>query len=549
MSSLKVEIESCFHRKSERLILREVKFETTPNQRIAFVGESGAGKTVLFNAVLGFLDPAEWEIMGSVRFNDIELLQYGIKEWETIRGRQIRYLLQNPSLAVNPGFKVGYQLEEALEVASPGISPTEVSGQIRSMLKRLRLDSGDHLMSRYPSQLSKGQLQRLGLALTLLAPCKLLFVDEPFNFLDSTVLIDLLELLKESQASGKIETLVMISHDLNIASVMNCDQYYLLQEGRIIEKQESLHGKILFRSQYGKSLQEAATFLRTSSHAGKRKVNGIGERRSPPASDNAKQLLVVDGISSGYWGKGTLFPKRVMVIRNVSMDLKEGEFLGVIGNSGEGKSTLGLCIADIIELFDGHIQFGDMRFEKGGHGEDKKRLRNGIHYLVQDAASSFDPAQRILDNLMECAKGSSLDLAKAQAQISRLSKYFLLEGEEVQKFPHQLSGGQKQRCAIIRSLLGPPKLLIADEPFAHLDVFLQIRLIRLLDVLKKQKGCPMSCILISHDLGSVLGLCERIVFIHNGRLVGHFRTGAEWNILNDTIKSFYEAARSIGYVC
>ena len=207
------------------------------------------------------------------------------------------------------------------------------------------------------------------------------------------------------------------------------------------------------------------------------------------------------------------------VIAGISLKLHQGRFVGLIGNSGEGKSTLGLNIAFLMESTAGEVTILNTVMKDLRKQGDHERFRHQVQIITQQAASAFDPNQTILDNFKECLKGRGIDVENGMSVVKRLMKFFQLHERHIYKYPHRISSGEKQRLAIIRSLVGDVRILIADEPFMHLDAENRKRLIKLLLLLKKRPHNPLSCVIIAHDLSLVRGLCDSVAIIHNGKII------------------------------
>lgn len=443
-------------------------------------------------------------------YNSSDLLSYSPKKWETLRGKNFRILLQEPAISVNPAFRIQYQLDQSYKLACPYLRKSQRRQNIIELMYSLNLTPTVDLLKRFPGELSGGQLQRVSIAMAIGPPSQFLFVDEPTNSLDSVVGMELINLLKKLHFSGFTRTLVFITHDLSIARALNCHRILMIQDGRLVEDRS-------FQDFVRKpNSKQARGMIKTYDRL--YRLSNRERRRSTP-KDQLNVIGTVKDLSYSYRRKGIIARRGADVIHQVSFELQQGEFTGLIGNSGEGKTTIALNLAFLLDEFRGDISILETNIKNIRKRRINRRFRNQVQVVTQNASTSFDPKQSILENCIECFKGRGIQINDGLNTFKRLMKYFQVPERCINMFPHQLSSGEKQRLAIIRALSGDIRILIADEPFIHLDAVNKERLIRLLSLLKRRVGNPLTCIMIMHDLNLARSLCDSILIIHEGKIL------------------------------
>ena len=509
-AELQVDIRSCRLRREGREILRDVKFAIRPGDKVGIIGESGAGKSTLFHAMLGYLSRSDWDVTGSVVYDSKDLLTYSPKEWEAIRGRNFRVLLQEPAISINPAFRIQYQLEQSYKLACPEQKKSQRMKNIVELMYSLNLTPALELLKRFPGELSGGQLQRVSIAMAIGPPCQYLFADEPTNSLDSVISMELIDLLKRLHSDGYARTLVFITHDMSIARALECNRILMLHDGNLVEDQQ-LRDFI-----HEPQSKDAKIMIKTNE-----RLNRFSERVNMRELPTVGSEVVgdVQNLSYSYRRRGIVSKRGPDVVHNVSFQLQRGEFLGLIGNSGEGKTTIALSLALLMDEFQGEISILNTGVKELRTYKIHRQFRRQVQVVPQNASTSFDPKQTILENCIECMRGRGLRVDDGLVTYKRLMTYFRISDRCIYKYPHQLSSGEKQRLAIIRALIGNTQVLIADEPFMHLDAGNKERLLRLLLLLKRRKGNPLTCVLIMHDLHLTRNLCNSILIIHEGKIL------------------------------
>lgn len=499
---MKINIRSCILRKSNQIILRDIKFKFSENDRIAVLGASGIGKSTLMHAILGYLDPNLWEVNGEVLWGSIDLLRLTPAEWKKLRGRKIRVLFQEPPRMVHPMFKIDNQIREAFLTVQPSIPLRKLDRKIDSIRSELRISRNDEKMGVYPHETSDGQLQRIALSISLGPPAYFFFADEPANSLDAEITIELIKLLRKRLDNGHLKGLFLITHDINIAKITKCNKVLFIDNqhrGHIVNIDIFLNDPGF---EYGRNWMKAQRKIYESY---------IQSNQNPAYKrENVNIILKVNKFGYRYPIKGIIYRRGKPAIHNVNFAIKQGEFLGIVGNSGAGKSTIGKSICRILQDYNGKIFFNNVLLEKF------KGVESSIQYIMQDAARSFDPNQKIEDHLKECIEGRRISWKIACQEVNHLFARLGLAFKILSHYPHELSAGQRQRIAFIRSILGPTELLVADELFMNLDPIVQLNMTSIL-IEKKKQNPPLSAIIISHNFGLLAPLCDKIVVLSNGR--------------------------------
>lgn len=538
--------------------LDDVSLTLAKGEVLGVVGESGSGKSVTAYTLMGLLDAAGEPVSGAARFDGIKLLGASESELRELRGREISMIFQNPRAALNPIRPVGKQLEDVLLRHAQATRQNAKSKAIE-MLDKVKILDPAHRYWSYPFELSGGMCQRVMIAIALSCNPRLLIADEPTTGLDVTTQKATMDLVQELTRSRNM-SVILITHDLGLAA-QYCDRITVMQKGKVVE---SAPVKILFQHPqhpYTKKLisaspgpyssledltavpdeMDAATQTETIKTE---TIETHSTERAPiPATDTplleVKNLMKVFPRSGGknLWpwskpGEEDLF----RAVNDISFSLKPGESLGLVGESGCGKSTTSNIITRLMDASSGQVLF---------EGEDLTAIpakefagvpqRQKIQMVFQDAHESLNPRYTARDaigqpllHLMKMRSGAAYE-----ARIQELAELVGLPEHLLSRFPHQLSGGQKARVGIARAISVNPKLLILDEPTSALDVSVQAVVLQLLDRLKRELG--MSYIFVSHDLNVVRLLCERVIVMNKGQIV---ETGLADDVLRNPQQSY-----------
>ena len=513
--------------------VQHIDIAIAKGETVGIVGESGSGKSVTSYAVMRILDRAGRIAEGAVTFSGIDVRNASEGEMRNLRGREISMIFQNPRAALNPIRKVGHQIEDVLRQHAQAGSD-DIKGKAIDILDQVRIARPAERYHAYPFEMSGGMCQRVVIALALACKPQLLIADEPTTGLDVTTQKTVMELIVELTRQRSMSTL-LITHDLGLAATY-CDRVVVMEKGRVVETAPSSRIFSAPEHPYTKRL------MRATPRPGGTLRGLLPEDESSgaaaPASTAAKAmpagapLLVVDKLVKEYkrkdtttglskiFGRGASSDGIFKAVDGISFTVNKGESVGLVGESGCGKSTTSTIVMRLVDKTDGQILFDGVDI---GAIPAKKfarlPLRKRIQMVFQDPTDSLNPrftaARAIADPILQLGdvKGSGA----VRARCEELARLVGLPVDLLDRFPHQLSGGQKARVGIARAIALKPDLVILDEPTAALDVSVQAVVLNLLQELKEQLG--MSYLFVSHDLNVVRLLCERVIVMRAGRIV------------------------------
>jgi peptide/nickel transport system ATP-binding protein len=526
----------------ERVDLRLAKGET-----VGIVGESGSGKSVTSYAVMRILDRAGRIAKGSVHFGGLDLTAASENDMRDLRGREISMIFQNPRAALNPIRKVGRQIEDVL-LQHAQAEPMGVAEKAIQILDQVRIARPRERYHAYPFELSGGMCQRVVIALALACRPQLLIADEPTTGLDVTTQKTVMDLIVELTRERGMAT-ILITHDLGLAAVY-CDRIAVMEKGHVVESATARsvftapshpYTRKLMRAtpRPGASLRDllpeedtAAPTDRVSTIDAGAGASPVGDRR-PLGSLTLTPLLVVEKLVKEYprqragkslrqflARKPAPEPETFRAVDGVSFVVHRGESVGLVGESGCGKSTTSTMVMRLIDKTDGAIMFDGKDIGAIPAREFARLpLRKRIQMVFQDPTDSLNPrftaARAIADPLLRLGDLKGRDAVRARCE--GLARQVGLPVALLDRFPHQLSGGQKARVGIARAIALDPDLAILDEPTAALDVSVQAVVLNLLQELKQSLG--MSYLFVSHDLNVVRLLCDRVIVMRAGRIV------------------------------
>jgi peptide/nickel transport system ATP-binding protein len=535
--------------------VQHVNISVAKGETLGIVGESGSGKSVTSYAVMRILDRAGKIAGGSVMFSGIDVKAASEDEMRDLRGREISMIFQNPRAALNPIRKVGDQIEDVLrqhvqqtEVMDRGEKAIEALEQVKIARPRERYHA-------YPFELSGGMCQRVVIALALACNPQLLIADEPTTGLDVTTQKAVMELVVELTKRRGMST-ILITHDLGLAAAY-CDRVVVMEKGRVVETAKSAdifanpqhaYTRKLMRAtpRIGVSLrdllpEEDASVMAGLDPAIHQSSKDSSKRMDPrvkPGGDestggDAKPLLLVEKLVKEYPRQGAtaslgkLFGRKPPVeqevfraVDGVSFTVAKGESVGLVGESGCGKSTTSMMVMRLLDQTSGRISFdGEEIGAILPNAFARLPLRSRIQMVFQDPTDSLNPrftaVRAIADPILQLGDIRRRDALRARCE--ELAGLVGLPVNLLDRFPHQLSGGQKARVGIARAIAVHPKLVILDEPTAALDVSVQAVVLNLLQDLKASLG--MSYLFVSHDLNVVRLLCDRVIVMRTGRIV------------------------------
>lgn len=509
-------------------ILKKVSFDIKPNSILGLVGESGSGKSITSLSIMGLLPKKDLVEEGLVTFDGENLLSYTEKDFLRIRGNRISMIFQEPMTSLNPSLTCGYQVFEVFKNHT-SFSNSEIKNEIINLFEKVKLPRPEAIYNSYPHQLSGGQKQRVMIAMAIAIKPQLLIADEPTTALDVTVQKEIISLLKSIQEETKMSVL-FISHDLNLVSEI-ADEVVVMKKGEVVEygtvKQVFLNPKAEYTKALIKSkpttdkrfikLPTVEDFLTDTVDFS---VESIESREKYHQNIYSKTpLLTIKNLNKEFVSKSFLFGKSSVVkaVNDVSFAIYEGETLGLVGESGCGKTTLGRTILQLEKATSGQIIYKGKDITTLTKSE-LKSLRKEIQIIFQDPFSSLNPRIPVGEAIIEPMKVHNIfsSYKERKEYVLELLAKVGLEEEHFNRFPHEFSGGQRQRIGIARTIALQPKFIICDESVSALDVSVQAQVLNLLNKLKKDFG--FTYLFISHDLSVVKYMSDNVIVMNKGEI-------------------------------
>ena len=496
-------------RRGEVEAVRGISFELDKGETLGIVGESGSGKSVTSYALMRILDSGGSIRAGEATYSGIDLRRASESDMRSIRGREISMIFQNPRAALNPIRKVGHQIEDVLRQHARATMHNAREKAIEA-LKAVQIRDPEQRYDSYPFELSGGMCQRIVIAIALACDPRLLIADEPTTGLDITTqktVMDLVTgLIRERGMSA-----ILITHDLGLAA-QYCDRIVVMKDGEIVEAGEPAK---LFHSPEHAYTRKLVDATPRDGESIRSLLPAEARTPMPPHEIADDPLLKIINLKKTFAGKSG----PVQAVKGISFDIRRGESVGLVGESGCGKSTTSEMLVRLQDVTGGAIMFD---------GEDiaaipvrafgKSPFRRDIQMVFQDATDSLNPRHTARASIAEPLKRlGGMSGAKLVTRTEELAELVGLPQHLLDRFPHQLSGGQKARVGIGRAIALEPRFLILDEPTAALDVSIQAIVLNLLVDLRARLG--MSYLFVSHDLHVVRLLCDRVVVMRGGEIV------------------------------
>ncbi|MBN3849164.1 ABC transporter ATP-binding protein [Paraburkholderia sp. Ac-20342] len=510
-------------------VVDAVSFDLDVGRSLAIVGESGSGKTMIGKTLLGLLPDSARIAGGDVRFDGHSLREQTRAQWCEARGVGIGMVFQEPMVSLNPAFRIGVQLTEAL-VRRRGLVRDEAVRRAEVMLERVRVRNPQDCMKRYPHEFSGGMRQRIMLASAMLLRPKLLVADEPTTALDCVVQKEVLDVMTElTREEGT--ALIFISHNLALVAAYT-ESVLVMRAGVAVETGPA--ARVLSRPShpYTLALLDALPRRTASLADTSREAPGDEPSEAPGEApgESVPPVLEMRDVAIDYaapratlanWLRAKLrphggAPARVRTVFPTSLQLRAGETLAIVGESGSGKTTLAKAVLGLVNPAEGNVLLNGATYLDGGP-KSLQAARRAIQIVFQDPYSSLDPRMRVGELVAEGLRADrTLDAAQRDERVrSALADVGL--AEHAQRFVHELSGGQRQRVAIARALVSRPAVIIADEPVSALDVTVQKQVLDMLTSLQARYG--FACLLISHDLGVVEQIASHVLVMLRGHIV------------------------------
>ncbi|MFQ6324865.1 ABC transporter ATP-binding protein [Nocardia sp. CWNU-33] len=480
----------------------DVSYEVFPGEVLAIVGESGSGKSVSSRTAMGLL-PATARVRGLVTLGTEAITSMSEKQLTALRGGAISMVFQEPGLALDPLFTVGFQISEALRAHSD-MGRKAAKARAVELLRLVGLPDPEHRVDYYPHQLSGGQKQRVVIAIAIACEPKVIIADEPTTALDVTVQAEILELLRDLR--DRIgSAIVLITHNMGVVADL-ADRVVVMRDGRVVEEAPVDELFANPRADYTRALLAAVPHLGTEQlqHGPPKDVTIAGD----PVLEVSD--LVVQ--FPGPFGRPAF-----RAVDNVTLSIGPGETLGLVGESGSGKSTIGRCVAALQRPTSGVVRVRGQDIA-GLSQRQLRPIRRRFGFVFQDPASSLNPRLTVGDCVAEPLIVHKMGTAtQIRDRVRHLLEDVQLPAGTDRRYPHELSGGQRQRASLARALALDPDLLVADEPTSALDVSVQAAVLELFGQL--QRECGWACLFISHDLAVVDQLADRIVVLRDGAVV------------------------------
>ncbi|HZG71719.1 MAG TPA: ABC transporter ATP-binding protein [Chondromyces sp.] len=489
MSDYLLDVENLTVALDETVLLSGVSFHIRKGSTTALIGESGSGKSLTARMLIDLLPPGMATVSGNVRFSGENVQEMTGKRKRAYRGQDVGIVFQDTWQTFDPIKTIGHHFIELFSIHT-SCTKQEAKEKALNLLRQVKMRDAERVFRSHPHELSGGMRQRVQLALAIALNPPLLIADEPTTALDLQVQADILALIKEwkEQSGG---TVLFITHDLGVVAELT-DEAIVMSGGRVVE---STTVSKLFEAPQSSQAKQLLNDYRMISRAARKNV---------PVEENP--IIKVDHVSKIYRKKRWFRSEQVEAVRDVSFHINKGEIVGLIGESGGGKSTLSRLMLKLEPCSEGEVIW---------LGEQP--LRRGIQWVHQDPLASFDPrwtVEEIVGEGIDYWKKGQVD---KKEQVREAVEKVGLPLSALSLYPHELSGGMRQRVALARALLVEPELVVLDEPFASLDMSSQARMMSLIQSLNQKE--QVAIFFISHDIRAAMALCHRMLVMEKGMVV------------------------------
>ncbi|ALR17488.1 dipeptide ABC transporter ATP-binding protein [Vibrio natriegens] len=499
--------------------VKNVSFHLNRGETLSVIGESGSGKSVTTSAILQLLDKPGRIDSGEILYYtdgskvDITTLHPRSEEMRNLRRFNFSLVSQEPMAALSPVHTVGDQIKEVLCLVDPGITKQVAHERAIELLTQVQMPEPESLINKYSFQLSGGQRQRVVIAMAIASRPDVLIADEPTTALDVTTQAEILELFAKLQQEIGM-AILFITHDLGVVAQIS-DRVVVMEKGVVVEQGDVR--QIFERPEhpYTIKLMNATRALELPS-----------EVKKPFVYTGQTPLLDVHNVTKVFEKPGKMFEKKqfMTAVNNATLTLHPGESLGIVGESGSGKSTLGRAILGMQPATSGNIRYVDESSDVELELADYKRVKRDplfadLRLIFQDPWSSLNPRMTVADIIEEPLKllRTEMSAQERKDRVRNMMRRVGLPAEFSSRYPHAFSGGQRQRIVIARALVTIPKLIIADEATAALDVSLRAQVLDLLIEFQNEFGT--SFILITHDIATVKYFCDRVIVLQHGTIM------------------------------
>ncbi|WP_414902042.1 dipeptide ABC transporter ATP-binding protein [Rhizobium cremeum] len=502
-----------------KAVIRDISLHVDAGETVAIVGESGSGKSVTALSTMRLLPPGRSRSQGRILLEGRNLLEASEAEMRSVRGGAIGMIFQEPMTSLNPVFTIGNQIAEAL-VLHRDMSWKEAEAETLRLMERVRIPAAKTRLHEYPHKFSGGMRQRVMIAMALACRPKLLIADEPTTALDVTIQAEILHLLRELQREENMGVL-FITHDMGVVAEI-ADRTVVMFRGDMIETGKTAEIFAAPKAVYTRSLLASIPRLGTMGAAAAPKRfpevdastgEAVDGREMTPVAQTAEPILKVDNLTVRF----DLPNGRVHAVENVSFDLRPGETLSLVGESGCGKSTTGRAIIRLLTPSAGSIVIDGKDVTRAGMGE-LRTMRRTSQMIFQDPFASLNPRITVGSAIAEPMLAHGLlSRRNAKERVAELLEQVGLSAAMADRHPHEFSGGQRQRISIARALALNPKFIVADEAVSALDVSVKAQVSNLLLDLQEKHG--LAYLFISHDMAVVERMSHRVAVMFLGEIV------------------------------
>ena len=489
-------------------LIEDLSFDLRRGETLAIAGESGSGKSITALACMGLLpQPAVRVTGGTIRLGDTELTGLPEARMQRIRGARIAMIFQEPMTALNPVMTIGRQLTEAIRAHEP-VGLSEARTRALEAIRAVRISQPERRLAQYPHELSGGMRQRVMIAMALALRPDVLIADEPTTALDVTVQREVLDLLRDLERELST-AVILITHDMGVVAEM-ADRVIVMRRGRVVETAPTASLFAAPQDDYTRQLLAAVPRI------------GAGQARPAqgnPLPDGGDTLVRMTDVSVRFPVRQGVFGRlraRVHAVEQVSLDIRRGETLALVGESGCGKSTIARALVGLVP-HQGRIEVGGKALADLGRAATKA-LRRDLQIVFQDPMAALDARMTVGELIREPLVIHGIGTPDEQrARVRDLLERVDLPALAANRYPHQFSGGQRQRICIARALALKPRLIVCDESVAALDVSIQARVLDLLRDLQAETG--VSYLFISHDMAVVENISDRVAVMYLGQIV------------------------------
>ncbi|CUX70984.1 MULTISPECIES: ABC transporter ATP-binding protein [Agrobacterium] len=502
-------------------ILEDVSFTLSRGEILGIIGESGAGKSTIGNAILGLLPPEIEQVSGTIVIEGKPLDPLD-RQSDLARRRRVSAVFQDHTASLDPLMSVGAQITETVRAHNADLTMGDARMRSLDLLGRVGIPDPERRYGHFPHQFSGGQRQRAVIAMALAGSPDFIIADEPTSALDATVQKQILTLLRTLVNETGV-SVILVTHDMGVVAEVT-DRVLVMRKGKVVEENDTDSVIDKPAEDYTRDLLAAVPrlLLNTPDTGGTSHNGQRGEQAGPASRDASNPSLVVEGIGKTFVARGlsSLIDRgrgsSRYALSDISLTLLRGEITGVVGESGSGKTTFGRIIAGLETASTGTMLLEGRPYDVTQSGQ-RNGLLGQVQMIFQDPAVSLNPTMRIGETLREslhfCA--GARDDSKTLLLDAMMERLGLSLGL-LTRYPHQLSGGQKQRVCIARALLARPQIIVADEPTSALDVSVQAQIIELLRETVQSQN--LSMLFISHDLAVVQQLCRSVFILRDGKI-------------------------------